>query len=81
LGFLMAREPIGEKLPRIGRARDLDVEFLELFADIAASLAAIRVVLTSNPQFTEAAAKALKEREDMVVNRFERIIAGLAKED
>lgn len=75
----MAREPIADKLPRIGRARDLDIEFMELFADITAELAALRAVVSAHPQITDDAKSILKEREEAVVSRFERIMNYLSK--
>lgn len=75
------RRPIGDRLPAIGRARDLDVEFLELFADITAQLSTLRIAISGHPDFSEDGAKRLKDQEEQIINRYERIISWLSKGD
>jgi hypothetical protein len=66
-------------LPTVGRARDLDVEFLELFADITAQLSTLRIAISDHPDFSEEGAQRLKEQEEQILGRYERIIAWLSK--
>lgn len=75
------RRPIGDRLPAIGCARDLDVEFLELFADITAQLSTLRIAISGHPDFPEDGAKRLKDQEEQIINRYERIISWLSKGD